>query len=54
MVPVFYILLYFDTKWQNSCTILVQELYFLFYIILFYCKWANRLKQFNYPQILIF
>jgi len=30
---------YFGAKWQNSCTILVQE----FRFILFYCKWANRL-----------
>ena len=30
----------FGTKWQDSCTILVQELY----LILFYCKCANRFR----------
>jgi len=37
-VPV--ILFYSGAKWQNPCTILVQE----FYFILFYCKWANHLS----------
>ena len=37
-VPV--ILFYSGAKWQNPCTILVQE----FYFILFYCKRANHLS----------
>ena len=34
----YFILYYFGAKWQNSCTILVQD----YHYILFYCKWANR------------
>ena len=46
MASCYCILFYYGAKWQNYCTILVQE----FHFILFYCKWANRLNIVGFPE----